>query len=331
MKNKKAMKIGLVSTAVVAAGLAVAMIASHGSSLSVLKVRGLDHDANCEWNHYDAVAATYAQHGSKEFWACCSHPGTFQLSAPSEGHITDAGAFSGEFFNNLQPSDDRYVPVLEGGNKYASLDIIGWQDPALLYSKASYSNIQNVTFKMRITADSSEMGSIWFALGVADDNNDWTGLDDNFYTKVVDGEWHLYTRKMSGQSGRVKFCYNMDHVIAGQIEIDDIRIETSTQTVIETFDEDTCLFTMDASHARLGGEAKQNNFARLTVNPIYDDDALLYTFAQYAKVTEVSFKLRVNGSTSKNWEGVAINTTAYGDDQYAGMLLSRSGGEKGHR
>ena len=29
--------------------------------------------------------------------------------------------------------------------------------------------------------------------------------------------------------------------------------------VVETFDEDSCLFGLDASHARLGGEQKQNN------------------------------------------------------------------------
>ena len=324
MKNKKAMKIGLIGTAVLTVGVAMALIASNTGLGSILRVRGVDHDANCEWNHYDAVAATYAKHGSKEFWACCSHAGQHVLTAPAEGHITDVGPFVGDYFDNLSPSDDRYVPELEGGNKYASLDIIGWQDDALLYTKTTYSNIESVTFKMRITADATEMSSIWFAVGVADDQGDWTGLDNNFFTKVVDGEWHLYTRKMSGQSGYIKLCYNMDHVIAGQIDIDDFRIETSTATVVETFDEDTCLFGMDASHARLGGEAKQNNFARLTVNPIYDDNALLYSFAQYTSVTEVSFRLRVNGSTAKSWEGAAVNTSAYGVDQYTNMVANEA-------
>ena len=71
MKNKKAMKISLIGTAVLTVGVAMALIASNTGLGSILRVRGIDHDANCEWNHYDAVAATYAKHGSKEFWACC--------------------------------------------------------------------------------------------------------------------------------------------------------------------------------------------------------------------------------------------------------------------
>ena len=324
MKRKSLLKlggIGSIATAI-AVGFALAMSAS--GNINAFRTHATDHDANCHWNHYSEVAATYASHGSKEFWACCTHPGNFVLSEPAEGHISDVGAFSGEAFENLDSVDARYLPELEGGNKYASLDIIGWQDKALLYTKAVYENIESVTFKMRIDADTDEMSSIWFAIGVANDQGDWSGLDNNFFTKVVDGEWHLYTRKMNGQSGYIKLCYNMDHVIAGSIDVDDFRIETSSGAVVETFDEDSCLFGLDASHARLGGEQKQNNFARLTVNPIYDDDALLYTFAQYASVTEVSFRLRVNGSTVKSWEGAAVNTSAYGDDQYTGMNANES-------
>lgn len=322
MKNKKILKFGALGTLVVGAAVALVLLAGHANNL--VKVKGAVHDGDCNWNHYSAVAATYGSHGSKEFWACCTHPGDHQLTAPEQGHITDVGPWTGEAFEALTDADDRYIPMLEGGNKYASLDIIGWQDGALLYTKDSYNNIANVTFKMRITADEAEMSSIWFAIGVANDNGDWTGLDGNFFTKVVDGEWHLYTRKMSGQSGKVKLCYNMDHAIAGKIEVDDFRIETATEAVVETFDKDTCLFALDAGHARIDGEAKQNNFARLTVNPIYDDDALLYTFVQYASVTEVSFKLRVNGSVTKSWEGAAVNTSAYGDDQYTNMNANES-------
>lgn len=315
MKNKK-LGIGILATLslAIAAGL---LFGSSGKAFSLAK--GAVHDANCEWNHYSAVAATYASHGSKEFWACCTHPGEFELTEPASGNITDIGAFSGEYFDALTDADERYIPELEGGNKYASLDIIGWQDGALLYTKTTYENIVNVTFKMRITADPDEMSSIWFAIGVANDQGDFTGLDNNYFTKVVDGEWHLYTRKMNSQSGYIKLCYNMDHAIAGSIDVDDFRIETATGSYVETFDESTCLFGMDTAHARLGGEAKQNNFARLTVNPIYDDDALLYSFAQYASVTEVSFRLRVNGSVAKSWQGAAVNTSAYGDDQYENM------------
>ena len=73
MKNKKALKISMLSTLVVGAMVAVTAISMNHSKFFMGK--GVLHDGNCAWNHYSEVAPTYTSHGSKEFWACCSHPG----------------------------------------------------------------------------------------------------------------------------------------------------------------------------------------------------------------------------------------------------------------
>ena len=281
-------------------------------------VSATEHAHRCTYTHYAAKAPGYVvDAGYKEFWMCELHH-SYVMAQPSQGAVNEATEpFEGEILD----TDPRYVAPL-AGNAFARLQVKGWQDGALLYSNDVYNNIENITFKMRITGAVEEMGSIWTAIGISNGHGDWDGLDNNFFTKVADGEWHLYTRKMNGQSGYVNMCYNMDHKIDAFIEFDDIRIETSTGVVVETFDEDTCLFGFDTAYAGLAGEKKDNNFARLTINPIYDDDALLYTFAQYSEVTNVSFKLRVNGSTAKSWEGAAVNTDAYGDDQYTNMVAN---------
>jgi hypothetical protein len=86
MKNKK-LGIGILATLslATAAGL---LFGLSGNAFSLAK--GTVHDANCEWNHYEEVEPTYVKHGSKEFWACCTHPGEFELTEPASGNITDS-------------------------------------------------------------------------------------------------------------------------------------------------------------------------------------------------------------------------------------------------
>ncbi len=299
MKNKKAMKIGLIGTAVLTVGVAMALVASNTGLGSILRVRGIDHDANCEWNHYDAVAATYAHHGSKEFWACCSHAGQHVLTEPAEGHITDVGAFVGDYFDNLDSLDDRYIPQLEGGNKYASLDIIGWQDPAFFYTPIQYSDVQNVTFKIRVLGGEY---SSWFGVGVRDDHSGW-----HFTTAgdvATDGEWHLVTIEIGGASGYVNFCYNMDHVMAGSIDIDDFTIVTSTNVYFDNF-EGASLFTIDGGHGKIAQEEPGNKFLREDSISIDLEQVMVYSAVQYTNVTNVSFKARVP-SGKGSWGGVAV-------------------------
>lgn len=86
-----------------------------GYFLSVGKfahVFGAVHTAECTWNHYDRVEPTEDSHGSKEFWACCTHPGEFVLEEPTSENITDMGAFSGAYFDELTNEDLRYIDPL---------------------------------------------------------------------------------------------------------------------------------------------------------------------------------------------------------------------------
>ena len=80
-------------------------------NVNVFKTSAEIHDEFCLFNHYDAVAPSEDCHGSKEFWACCAHH-SFLLTEPEVGTIHDVGVFSGQFFDNLSESDDRFIPAL---------------------------------------------------------------------------------------------------------------------------------------------------------------------------------------------------------------------------
>ena len=74
---------------------------------------GDPHEAACLWNHYAAVEPTEERHGSKEFWACCTHL-EFVLSRPSEGIIQEGVPFdTTEYFDQLEENDKRYLPALD--------------------------------------------------------------------------------------------------------------------------------------------------------------------------------------------------------------------------
>ena len=107
--KKKTFLIGAVAT--LAMGTAAALVFAGNSILKRVSGVGV-HNASCEWNHYEAVMPTTSGHGSQEFWACCTHAGEYVLEEPSEGNVTEQGAFDGEFFNNLDSNDDRYIPQL---------------------------------------------------------------------------------------------------------------------------------------------------------------------------------------------------------------------------
>ena len=321
MKNKKAMKIGLIGTAVLTVGVAMALVASNTGLGNILRVRGIDHDANCEWNHYNAVAATYAQHGSKEFWACCSHAGQHVLTAPSEGHITDIGPFVGDYFDNLDPLDDRYVERLPG-NRFARIDGGGYSgEEALLFTKLSYENITNVSFKIRITGSYSDtwMG---FGLSTSDNPDIYSGVLDghgvngskkDIVHDVGDGQWHQESLAVTG-TGRLVFACPISNVPAGTtIDFDDFVITYGGGTVSENFEADNTIFNMEALQIDFGGEAvasgPQNSFVRMDVIG-WQDSMLLYSTAQYTNVSKVSFRFRHNGETFEQlWKSIGVNDT----------------------
>lgn len=307
MKNKKAFKIGLLSTVVVGMAIAVTAISmNHGK---LFMGRGVLHDGSCQWNHYDEVAATYVSHGSKEFWACCTHPGEAVLEAPAEGTINDMGPLVGEYFDSLSAEDPRYIPMLEGGNKFARVDVIGWQDSSLLYTTATYSSITSVSFKVRVTGELPD--NIWKGIAFNNNHSDWEGIVN--FSCAADGEWHDITLAPLDKNGYVCLSYNMDHVIEGAtIDIDDFTIVCGSGTITEDFEDmNNCIFTFDGAHARFDGEpgydGPTNTFARVNVKG-WQDSSLLYTTSVYTGVTSVSFKARLIGDIPDSiWKGIAFN------------------------
>ena len=304
MKNKKlGLGIIIASSALVLGGL-VFVNAPRDFARSNAAV----HDANCEWNHYEAVDPTIAKHGSKEFWACCTHPGEFELAEPAVGHITDRGAFSGEFFEALTDADERFVERLDG-NRFVRMDVIGWQDSALLYSTAQYTDVTKVTFRFRHTGET--FAGLWLAVAVNDSHSDWVNLKN--FSASNDGEWHEVTVDSINKSGYVGIAYNMDHVIEASFDVDDIVIYHAGGTATENFEvENNYIFTLDQAHAQIAGEplpGPMNSFARMDVIG-WKDSALLYSTAQYTNVTKVTFRFRHTGETFEGlWKAISVNDT----------------------
>lgn len=104
------MTFGLTSIMAVAAAVTL-----NSSNLDYIAFADESHTSSCVFNHYDAVMPTSTTHGSKEFWACCSAHHGFLLDEPDYGTIHDAGAFSGYYFDNLDPEDARYLAPISGG------------------------------------------------------------------------------------------------------------------------------------------------------------------------------------------------------------------------
>lgn len=122
IKGKKILLLSLTSGASIAMAIAGATFASRKNVR--MNVHGDLHDASCVWNHYDAVMPTTSEHGSQEFWACCTHAGNFIFEEPevnNPSQITDCGQLSGAYFADLANDDARYIPQLEAAS---GLDLI---------------------------------------------------------------------------------------------------------------------------------------------------------------------------------------------------------------
>lgn len=159
--------------------LACSFILIANSSNTLIKGKASDeHGANCNWNHYDKVEATYNHHGSEEFYACCTHPGNFSFEKPSEGKITDMGAFKGEFFDSLDSNDSRYIaPLFENmdvlyDNQYNYLVVGGSNDYMPASWDYSVGNIDD-TYGYYCTLDIKESAPaeqwVWFKPALSTD------------------------------------------------------------------------------------------------------------------------------------------------------------------
>lgn len=114
-RNKKLIIIGLVSASLIAG---TALLVNKGAAFYTVQA-GDAHTPSCIFNHYDKVDPTYNKHGSKEFWACCSHTGKHVFTAPEVGTIVDKGPLDGIYFDDLVMGDDRYIPSL-----YEDMDVL---------------------------------------------------------------------------------------------------------------------------------------------------------------------------------------------------------------
>lgn len=114
-RNKKLIIIGLVSASLIAG---TALLVNKGAAFYTVQA-GDAHTPSCIFNHYDKVDATYNKHGSKEFWACCNHPGKHLFAAPEVGTVVDKGPLDGLYFDELVLGDDRYIPSL-----YEDMDVL---------------------------------------------------------------------------------------------------------------------------------------------------------------------------------------------------------------
>lgn len=114
-RNKKLIIIGLVSASLIAG---TALLVNKGAAFYTVEA-GDAHTPSCIFNHYDKVDATYNKHGSKEFWACCNHPGKHLFAAPEVGTVVDKGPLDGHYFDELVLGDDRYIPSL-----YEDMDVL---------------------------------------------------------------------------------------------------------------------------------------------------------------------------------------------------------------
>lgn len=114
-RNKKLIIAGLVSASLIAG---TALLVNKGAAFYTVEA-GDAHTPSCIFNHYDKVDATYNKHGSKEFWACCNHPGKHLFAAPEVGTVVDKGPLDGLYFDELVLGDDRYIPSL-----YEDMDVL---------------------------------------------------------------------------------------------------------------------------------------------------------------------------------------------------------------
>ncbi|MDD7714817.1 MAG: hypothetical protein PUJ84_02785, partial [Mollicutes bacterium] len=114
-RNKKLIIIGLVSASLIAG---TALLVNKGAAFYTVQA-GDAHTPSCIFNHYNKVDATYNKHGSKEFWACCNHPGKHLFTAPEVGTVVDKGPLDGLYFDELVLGDDRYIPSL-----YEDMDVL---------------------------------------------------------------------------------------------------------------------------------------------------------------------------------------------------------------
>lgn len=232
--TKKYVAISALSLAAIGASIAFA-----GNKMMGLNADGEnEHGSDCVWRHYDAVSPTYEKHGSKEFWACCSHPGNYSFVAPTEGSVTDEGAFAGAYFDALEESDQRYVPSLyEGATK-----IYDMKEQTLVpqnYTPASYTSSKghlDPVIGDYSTLDIKQADKEWLWFKPADEAKDISS-----YQKVF-----FYIRSNQTINNFRVFTDGYKAVL------DDVKLEANVWTKISVTIDENCKTLRDIAPARYG-------------------------------------------------------------------------------
>ena len=109
MKKKK---ILLISTLGLSALTVFGVLIGTTSTKGFTKLLGAGEKVT--WNHYSAVAPSFANKGIKEYWVSCSSHG-HQFTAPTgdDVDVVDKGAPSQEFINSLEATDDRLLARID--------------------------------------------------------------------------------------------------------------------------------------------------------------------------------------------------------------------------
>ena len=109
MKKKK---ILLISTLGLSALTVFGVLIGTTSTKGFTKLLGAGEKVT--WNHYSAVAPSFANKGIKEYWVSCSSHG-HQFTAPTgdDVDVVDKGAPSQEFINSLDTTDDRLLARID--------------------------------------------------------------------------------------------------------------------------------------------------------------------------------------------------------------------------
>ena len=161
-KNKLFLLASIVCLAI--AGITV-IHSANNNSLTTVDLHATEvHDANCQWNHYDAVMPSTSSHGSHEFWACCTHPGSAVLEKPVSTHITEQGAFTGTYFDNLASNDERYISQLETATSLDSIAPVTLSDGGLA---SSITMVPGTHKFMTYDFDSNKAIDLWFKVNYA--------------------------------------------------------------------------------------------------------------------------------------------------------------------
>ncbi len=288
-------------------------------------VSAKEHGNRCTYIHYPEKEATYLEAGHAEFWYCELHK-NYLAEEPTVGTIEEAE----EDFEGTVPEGIEVYPVLEGGDKYLTIDVGGddTKDKAALWTKDRYEDILGITFKARISGGrKDESKTPWIGFTFDADHtlyNNPVFASDKY---VFDNHWRVYSISVDLKNGPANFVYAKGEFAEGsKLDIDNISITYADGTAFENFDGEESLFEFDEDVAKYNAVRKDNTFFRINIETDKQntgDNALGFSIKKYDSISKVSYKMRVTAETpdvddhgTPKWAGIGV---ANNHDLYTNM------------